>query len=259
MKVFIINLLRSPERKEQMSARLESLRNEPLFNALNLEPQFFPATDSKSDEFATYKAKFDSKACYLLHGRILLDNEIACYASHYRLWEECVRLQEAIIVLEDDIYFEPHFLQGIQEIRDSGLPFVRLYFIDHKRDKFARQIGDTPFYYSLKNLNGTQGYYLTPQAAAAFLSMSVWDSPVDIAMEFVSRHKVDNIIYKPFLIGEDSTASNSTIATNGKRISDETNQVPLSYRIVKPFYRAFIQAQRALFKLSYTPPRIPKS
>lgn len=188
----------------------------------------------------------------MLHGRILSDNEIACYASHFALWEECARLDEPILVLEDDVRFCEHFLDAIAEIHASSLPFVRLYYLDKKRERFVKRIGDTHYHWSLKNTNGTQGYYLTPRAARAFLRFGMWDSPVDVQMEFVARHKIDNIIYKPFPIAESADAATTTIAS---RFSAPAS-VGFCLRLLRPFYRAVVQLKRAVFKLFYRPPEI---
>nr|WP_158657021.1 glycosyltransferase family 25 protein [Helicobacter aurati] len=82
-------------------------------------------------------------------------------------------MDSAIIVLEDDVMFMPHFLQGLEEIISSSLSFIRFYFLDKKRMKFVYRIRDTSFYYTLKNLNGTQGYYITPKAAKKFIEPKI--------------------------------------------------------------------------------------
>lgn len=88
MKIFVINLERSKDRKAHMQEKLSLLEKDPLFKELDLSYSFFNAIDSKSESFKEYKAMFNPILCYLWHGRILIDNEIACYASHYSLWEE---------------------------------------------------------------------------------------------------------------------------------------------------------------------------
>lgn len=213
MKLFVINLARSPNRRERMQERLETLARDKLFHELGLEWEFFAAIDSTSAAFQHYKQHFSARKCFLWHGRILIDSEIACYASHYRLWQECVKRDEPIIILEDDVCFAPHFLSALQDIMRTDFGLVRFYTLDRKRDKYIHQIGNSPYHYCLKNTNGTQGYYITPHAARAFLAQECWDSPVDIFMEFVAHHGVDNIIYSPFPIAEDNaTSSLSTIA-----------------------------------------------
>ncbi|RDU65726.1 lipooligosaccharide biosynthesis glycosyltransferase [Helicobacter didelphidarum] len=261
MKIFIINLERSRDRRRRMQEKIQKLTPPPLSQcqqSKNYEFIFFKATDSKNEELEKYKKHFKPMLCYLLHGRILANSEIACYASHFRLWEECVKLNEPIIVLEDDIYFEDNFFSVLDEIRESKIGFVRLYYLDKRRAKYTYQIRNTHFYWTLKNTNGIQGYYITPHTASKFLAQK-WDSPVDIQMEFVARHKVDNIIYCPFCIGEDSTASSSTITSERLTTLNTGNNsyITLKYKIARPFYRFYVQMQRAIFKLFYTPPKMP--
>ncbi|OHU81908.1 hypothetical protein BKN38_08075 [Helicobacter sp. CLO-3] len=53
--------------------------------APNLDFIFFEAIDTTSEAFVSYKSRFSPARCFMLHGRILSDNEIACYASHFAL------------------------------------------------------------------------------------------------------------------------------------------------------------------------------
>lgn len=45
-----------------------------------------------------------------MFGRELSDGEKAVYASHFKLWQECIRLNEAIMILEDDVEFSEEFI-----------------------------------------------------------------------------------------------------------------------------------------------------
>lgn len=259
MKIFVINLKRSNERRVKMQEKLSLLKENPIFAELGLSYHFFNAIDSKSEEFKQYKAMFDSICCYLLHGRILIDSEIACYASHYSLWNECVRINEAIVILEDDIVFESNFLSALKDIMNTTFPLIRFFTLDRKRDKYVYQIDNSNYHYSLKNTNGLQGYYITPKAAKELLKQTTFDSPVDIYVESVARHNVDNIIYKPFLIGESDIAMQSTIVnSDGSHRANNGGGgvIPLHYKILKPIYRTYIQSIRAVFKLFYKPPSV---
>ena len=277
--IYIINLKNQTARRAKMEQEIQNLcqnatDNQAINDTNTIYWHFFQAIESSDEVFASYKTQYFSPyKCYMLHGRILSDNEIACYASHYEMWKECVKRDEPIIVLEDDVGFEPCFLETIQTIAESNFAFVRLYYMDKKRDKYVYQIADSRFYYSLKNTNGMQGYYLTPKAARAFLKWKTWDSPVDIQMEFVSRNKIDNIIYKPFCIFENQYSKHSTINRycpppqrnlEDKNLKYSKNLKKLlipyknfSYKIIKPFYRTAIQLRRALFKITYSPPKFP--
>lgn len=70
-------------------------------------------------------------------GRELSDGEKACFASHYRLWQECVKLNEPIMILEDDVEFSDEFLnhgeEYIDELSKSEYEYIRILYIFDKR------------------------------------------------------------------------------------------------------------------------------
>lgn len=111
MKAFIINLERSLDRKEYMQRQNQKLfeKNPSLKN--KLEFIFFKAVDAKNKEYLEFKQHFPWWASWVL-GRELSDGEKACFASHYKLWQECIKLDKPIIILEDDVEFSDEFLNN---------------------------------------------------------------------------------------------------------------------------------------------------
>ncbi|WRC52259.1 glycosyltransferase family 25 protein [Helicobacter pylori] len=57
----------------------------------------------------------------------LLPQEFGCYLSHYFLWKECVKLDQPIVILEDDVALESNFMQALEDCLKSPFDFVRLY------------------------------------------------------------------------------------------------------------------------------------
>ncbi|WQR92710.1 glycosyltransferase family 25 protein [Helicobacter pylori] len=57
----------------------------------------------------------------------LLPQEFGCYLSHYLLWKECVKTNQPVVILEDDVALEPHFMQALEDCLKSPFDFVRLY------------------------------------------------------------------------------------------------------------------------------------
>lgn len=46
------------------------------------------------------------------HHRQMTMGEIGCFLSHYRIWEKMIKKgQNEVLILEDDIRFEPYFTQ----------------------------------------------------------------------------------------------------------------------------------------------------
>lgn len=136
MKVFIINLERSLDRKEHMQKQIQKLflKNPNLKN--KLEFIFFKAIDAKNKEHLEFKDHFPWWDSWVL-GRELSDGEKACFASHYRLWQECVKLNEPIMILEDDVEFSDEFLnhgeEYIDELSKSEYEYIGLCYIFDKR------------------------------------------------------------------------------------------------------------------------------
>ncbi len=176
---------------------------------------FFPATDAtnfKNGE-SPIPPQYSSKLTRFVKGKDLSFGEIACFSSHYRLWQKCVALDSPIIVLEDDIDFMQDFCQII-EIFKSPFEYVRLYYLF---DRKITHLYDN-FYISFGNISGAQGYYLTPQAAQKFIKNAIfWLFCVDDYMDMFFIHSVKNIIFKPFIISEDLySATQSTISGREK-------------------------------------------
>ncbi len=57
----------------------------------------------------------------------LLSQEFGCYLSHYLLWKECVKLNQPVVILEDDVALESNFMQALEDCLKSPFDFVRLY------------------------------------------------------------------------------------------------------------------------------------
>lgn len=169
MKVFIINLERSLYRKEYMQKQIQKLfeKNPSLKN--KLEFIFFKAIDAKNKEHLEFKDHFSWWGSWIL-GRELSDGEKACFASHYKLWQECVKLDEPIIILEDDVEFSDEFLNNgteyIDELLKSKYEYIRLCYLFDKRLYF---LSEGEYYLSFEKLAGTQGYVLQVSAAKKFL------------------------------------------------------------------------------------------
>ncbi|MGX3011268.1 glycosyltransferase family 25 protein [Helicobacter sp. 23-1044] len=179
-------------------------------NAPTLHFHFFSATDANDfkDNPAKIPPHYHPKLARFVKGKDLSFGEIACFSSHYRLWEKCVALDSPIVVLEDDIDFMQDFCQ-IVKIFKSPFEYVRLYYLF---DRKISQIYDN-FYISFARISGGQGYYLTPTAAQKFIKNArFWLFCVDDYMDMFFIHNVKNIIFLPFVIAEDSAnATQSTI------------------------------------------------
>ncbi|EGN8290157.1 glycosyltransferase family 25 protein [Campylobacter coli] len=242
MKVFIINLERSLDRKEHIQKQIQKLfeKNPSLKN--KLEFIFFKAIDAKNKEHLEFKDHFPWWGSWVL-GRELSDGEKACFASHYKLWQECVKLDEPIIILEDDVEFSDEFLimgqEYIDELLKSKYEYIRLCYLFDKRLYFLSEGG---YYLSFEKLAGTQGYVLQVSAAVKFLKYAKnWIYAVDDYMDMFYKHNVLNIVKKPLLLKHDCRIESSI---------SQAGRLFLKAKFYRKIIREIFRLSRNILKLS---------
>ncbi|EJB73165.1 glycosyltransferase family 25 (LPS biosynthesis protein) family protein [Helicobacter pylori Hp A-14] len=130
-QVYIISLKESQRRLD--TEKLVSESNEKFKGRCVF--QIFDAISPKHQDFEKfiqelYDAQsmlksdwFHSDYCY----QELLPQEFGCYLSHYFLWKECVKTNQPIVILEDDVALESNFMQALEDCLKSPFDFVRLY------------------------------------------------------------------------------------------------------------------------------------
>ncbi|GAA8340265.1 hypothetical protein HpDR28_02110 [Helicobacter pylori] len=130
-QVYIISLKESQRRLDTEKLVLES--NEKfkwrcvfqIFDAISPKHQDFEKfVQELYDSSSLLKSDwFHSDYCY----QELLPQEFGCYLSHYFLWKECVKLNQPVVILEDDVTLESNFMQALEDCLKSPFDFVRLY------------------------------------------------------------------------------------------------------------------------------------
>ncbi|WQX51490.1 glycosyltransferase family 25 protein [Helicobacter pylori] len=130
-QVYIISLKESQRRLDTEKLILES--NEKFKGRCVF--QIFDAISPKHEDFEKFIQElydsssllksdwFHSDYCY----QELLPQEFGCYLSHYFLWKECVKLNQPVVILEDDVVLESNFMQALEDCLKSPFDFVRLY------------------------------------------------------------------------------------------------------------------------------------
>ncbi|EAL5916546.1 glycosyltransferase family 25 protein [Campylobacter upsaliensis] len=234
MKIFIINLLRSTHRKESMKEQISKLFSENLSLKDRLEFIFFEAVDGDGgEEFA----KFHPAWAKYLFGRELSPGEKGCFASHYKLWQKCLELNEGIFIIEDDVEFTQAFnANNLEKILKSPYEYARIYHI--KEAKFYDL--ELNFKITFSNVAGTQGYYLKPSAARKFIKKCQFlIKPVDDSMDY---SEVLNIVFTPLFLKE--LPLQSDIATRERERERENN-----YKLTRELYRIYCNIRRFFFML----------
>ncbi|XP_061895277.1 procollagen galactosyltransferase 2 isoform X2 [Entelurus aequoreus] len=112
--VFLINLKRRLDRRSRMLKTMTSL---------GLHTTLTDAVDGKALNTSQLQALGiemmpDYKDPY--SGRVLTRGEIGCFLSHHSIWRQVVeRGLQKVLVLEDDVRFEPRFKRRLQAIMDD--------------------------------------------------------------------------------------------------------------------------------------------
>ena len=105
LRRFVINLEHDHARRAHMQTQLE---------ALGLDAEFVPAVNGRALTPAD-RARYDRQKALRVYGVDMMDTEIGCYLSHYRLYERMVREDIPVaLIMEDDIAISPD-LPGIMQ------------------------------------------------------------------------------------------------------------------------------------------------
>lgn len=178
--IYMINLKRRPERRAKM---------EELFEELGIEAEYFEAVDGKeltTERLQEMGVRFLPGYEDPYHHRAMTMGEIGCFLSHYRIWVTMVRKElKEVLILEDDIRFEPYFRQNAVRVLNQARSVVEydLIYFGRKRLKEESEPGVT----NADNLvhagysYWTLGYVLSLQGALKLLAAKPLEKliPVD--------------------------------------------------------------------------------
>ncbi len=131
IQVYIISLKESQRRLDTEKLVLES--NEKFKGRCVF--QIFDAISPKHEDFEKFVQElYDAQSMLKsdwFHSDYccgeLLPQEFGCYLSHYLLWKECVKTDQPVVILEDDVALEFNFMQALEDCLKSPFDFVRLY------------------------------------------------------------------------------------------------------------------------------------
>ncbi len=199
LDIRIINLDRATERRRAVEAQLRER---------GLDGHFVAAVDGERHDLAEFRP-FRTASSFLF--RPLERGEVGCFASHYRLWQECVATRRPMLILEDDCVLS----EGIGDVVEAlpGLldkyPYIRLAGHRLRRGKVLlglsggqsiRRLGKGPL--------GTGAYAIAAPAAARLLRhAAVWSRPVDNYVDSFWIHGVLPLAIVPYPVGDARTAS----------------------------------------------------
>ncbi|WRF80033.1 glycosyltransferase family 25 protein [Helicobacter pylori] len=130
-QVYIISLKESQRRLDTEKLVLES--NEKFKGRCVF--QIFDAISPKHQDFEKFVQELYDAQSMLKSDWFhsdwccgeLLPQEFGCYLSHYLLWKECVKLNQPVVILEDDVALESNFMQALEDCLKSPFDFVKLF------------------------------------------------------------------------------------------------------------------------------------
>ncbi|WP_120802791.1 glycosyltransferase family 25 protein [Helicobacter pylori] len=131
ISVYIISLKESQRRLDTEKLVLES--NEKFKGRCVF--QIFDAISPKHEDFEKFVQELYDAQSMLKSDWFhsdwccgeLLPQEFGCYLSHYLLWKECVKTNQPIVILEDDVALESNFMQALEDCLKSPFDFVKLF------------------------------------------------------------------------------------------------------------------------------------
>lgn len=192
MKILVINLERSRERREFMRTQLDSL-------GLNYE--FFLAVDASLGELEG-RSRYDEDLAMRKMGHPLRAGEVGCWASHYGVWQRCVTLGTPVLVMEDDVALAPGFPAAVAlaSERIAERHFIRLFGIWDSPCRICESLADGhSLVRFLKGPVGAQCYVVSPTGAATLLKHAdVWIDAVDKYIDAFWIHGLASFAIKPF-------------------------------------------------------------
>tara|TARA_R110000823_G_scaffold315667_1_gene449309 strand:+ start:5327 stop:6088 length:762 start_codon:yes stop_codon:yes gene_type:complete len=214
VKIYVINLARATERWRHICGQLKGISN-------YVEVRRFEAVDGRTNSHPLF-AKYDDVTSKRWKGSSLSKGQLGCFASHYLLWQECLQINEPVIVLEDDAVLEQdQFREFLEQIPSLSARYECLrLFRNHSKHHQAwpvESLGSVQIVkYTKGPMRGT-GYYLTPLAAQKFLDASrLWFLPVDMTMDRFWKNKVECYGVVPPIVTNE-TALESTIGYDPRR------------------------------------------
>jgi collagen beta-1,O-galactosyltransferase len=167
-EVHMINLKRRPERRIKMELTMKEL---------GLDFKHFEAVDGKTltddvlvEKGITLLPEYSDP----YHKRQMTMGEIGCFLSHYMIWQRMIELgQEEVLILEDDIRFEPFFMeradQLMKEARFIG-GWDMIYFGRKRLQENENFIKESENFVHVSYTYWTLGYVITLEGAKKLLA-----------------------------------------------------------------------------------------
>ncbi len=241
IKVFVISLKECSDRRAHIANQLTQQ---------GIDFEFFDAVDGRKENHPLFERYDYIKRLWFTSGGMPPRGELGCYASHYLLWETCVKLGQSIVIIEDDaaICADAKTVLPIIQNRISCYGYLRL---EDGSEGVHIPIEETEDYCIVKmthNFNGTRAYAISPSAAKNLLLHSKkWSVAVDNFIGSFFLHGVESYLLTPFLAQDTGDFATSIQP-------EKSNKTPVYRKPTRELYRVYKDIRLFLhnwkFKLS---------
>lgn len=226
VKIYVINLKRSTDRRQRV---IDNLGN------LKVPFAFFDAIDGRSTLPDDLEPLLDHNHRKWFRSRPLSPGERGVYASHFRLWQKCVELNEPIIVMEDDFLPTEFFTSAlaiVPSLIDNRYEYLRL----EAQDRGFSPIESDGSYQTVlwhDNSKGARAYAISPSGAKKLIDGNRrWLCAVDNQIGESYRTKLVCAGLLPYAVYNPADFE-TTIQIGGK------TKVKVVFKLTRELYRFY--------------------
>ncbi len=251
LPIFVINLERDVERRRHMTQTLAQL---------GLTAEFVTAVDGRrlSD---SDRALYDRARARRIYGVDMWDTEIACFLSHYRLYQRMLRVgMDVALIMEDDVHVEPSLPAVLRDLLACPHDDWLVVRLDSKRDPVHKppsarfrgtRVFDLPGGGALFRLRthvlGTGAYLIKREGAARMLAYGKRIfMPIDQTMDRYWENGILPYVVRPFPVAQREHFGSST----GSRPIDRRRSQPIAVRAQRRVQRIVDGLRKRAFNLA---------
>ncbi|QWD91011.1 glycosyltransferase family 25 protein [Polynucleobacter sp. MWH-Braz-FAM2G] len=208
IQVLVISLAGSYARQQKVSAEL---------SRTSFQWRFLDAI--RGSTLKTIPDEYKPKKVKNLLGFELTPNELGCFLSHKKAWQQCVDKNVPTIIFEDDFYLLPHFERAIYFLQNecNAWEAVRLQGLNEVPQKLIFSNGDISLVRNIGDAVGATAYILKPSAAQTLINAAsdIYE-PLDHFLEHHQKHHLEFLAINPYPVG--ITGVETTIADRPGRL-----------------------------------------
>lgn len=242
---YVINLDRSPDRLAAISA-------DAALSGLTL--QRVPAVDGAAAPVREREAVLDEAGFRRLHGKVPMDGEYGCYASHLGAFDDFLASDaDAAVIFEDDVRPGPGFLSAVEAIAavdDWDLVKLMHHRLPALRAR-RRLPGGGELGLAWFGPTGSSACYLINRRAAKILREQLVPMrlPYDVALERGWAHGIRVRHVRPDVVASNPATKKSLIGGTKKyaaaRLAPWRRLTTLAFRTSELFRRGIYAARGA--------------